>query len=71
MLTVADRREGGDKICQNLADVICERSLRKVLPLCLTPLCPPSSCSVTVYYYNMQFLHSAYYILVSTLMLKA
>ena len=28
MLTVADRGEGGgDKICQNLADVICERSL--------------------------------------------
>ena len=26
MLTVADRGEGGDKICQNLADVICERS---------------------------------------------
>ena len=26
MLTVADRGEGG-KICQNLADVICERSL--------------------------------------------
>ena len=24
MLTVADRREGGGKICQNLADVICE-----------------------------------------------
>ena len=22
----ADRGEGGDKICQNLADVICERS---------------------------------------------
>ena len=30
MLTVADRGEGGDKICQNLADVICERSLRYV-----------------------------------------
>ena len=29
MLTVADRGEGGDKICQNLADVICERSLYK------------------------------------------
>ena len=28
MLTVADREEGG-KICQNLADVICERSLIK------------------------------------------
>ena len=27
MLTVADRGEGGNKICQNLADVICERSL--------------------------------------------
>ena len=27
MLTVADRGEGG-KIRQNLADVICERSLR-------------------------------------------
>ena len=27
MLTVADRERGG-KICQNLADVICERSLR-------------------------------------------
>ena len=27
MLTVADRGEGGGKICQNLADVICERSL--------------------------------------------
>ena len=27
MLTVADRGEG-DKICQNLADVICERSPR-------------------------------------------
>ena len=27
MLTVADRGEEGDKICQNLADVICERSL--------------------------------------------
>ena len=28
MLTVADRGGGGgDKICQNLADVICERSL--------------------------------------------
>ena len=27
MLTVADRGRGG-KICQNLADVICERSLR-------------------------------------------
>ena len=27
MLTVADRGEGG-KICQNLADVICERSQR-------------------------------------------
>ena len=26
MLTVADRGRGG-KICQNLADVICERSL--------------------------------------------
>ena len=26
MLTVADRGEGG-KICQNIADVICERSL--------------------------------------------
>ena len=26
MLTVADRGEGGGKICQNLADVICERS---------------------------------------------
>ena len=26
MLTVADRGEGGDKICLNLADVICERS---------------------------------------------
>ena len=26
MLTVADRGRG-DKICQNLADVICERSL--------------------------------------------
>ena len=26
MLTVADRGRGGDKICQNLADVICERS---------------------------------------------
>ena len=26
MLTVADRGEGGE-ICQNLADVICERSL--------------------------------------------
>ena len=23
----ADRGRGGDKICQNLADVICERSL--------------------------------------------
>ena len=31
MLTVADRGEGGDKICQNLADVICERSLIKCL----------------------------------------
>ena len=29
MLTVADRGEGGDKICQNLADVICERSLSR------------------------------------------
>ena len=28
MLTVADRGEGG-KICQNLADDICERSLSK------------------------------------------
>ena len=28
MLTVADRGEGG-KICQNLADVICERSPSK------------------------------------------
>ena len=30
MLTVADRgkRGGGGKICQNLADVICERSHR-------------------------------------------
>ena len=29
MLTVADRWEGGGgKICQNLADVICERSLK-------------------------------------------
>ena len=27
ILTVADRGEGGGKICQNLADVICERSL--------------------------------------------
>ena len=27
MLTVADRGEGRGKICQNLADVICERSL--------------------------------------------
>ena len=31
MLTVADKGEGGGrgggKICQNLADVICERSL--------------------------------------------
>ena len=32
MLTVADRGEGGgDKICQNLADVICERSLSRVI----------------------------------------
>ena len=29
MLTVADRGEGG--ICQNLADVICERSLMKII----------------------------------------
>ena len=29
MLAVADRGEGG-KICQNLADVICERSLTLV-----------------------------------------
>ena len=29
MLTVADRGRGGGKICQNLADVICERSLIK------------------------------------------
>ena len=29
MLTVADRGEGGGKICQNLADVMCERSLSK------------------------------------------
>ena len=29
MLTVAERGEGGGKICQNLADVICERSLSK------------------------------------------
>ena len=28
MLTVADKGEGG-QICQNLADVICERSLRE------------------------------------------
>ena len=27
MLTVADMGGGGGKICQNLADVICERSL--------------------------------------------
>ena len=27
----ADRGEGGDKICQNLADVICERSPIKLL----------------------------------------
>ena len=33
MLTVADRGEGGDKICQNLADVICERSLSELLCL--------------------------------------
>ena len=33
MLTVADRGEGGDKICQNLADVICERSLTNYLLL--------------------------------------
>ena len=26
----ADRGEEGDKICQNLADVICERSLTRV-----------------------------------------
>ena len=32
MLTVADRGEGGDKICQNLADVICERSLSRLKP---------------------------------------
>ena len=25
----ADRGKGGGKICQNLADVICERSLSK------------------------------------------
>ena len=32
MVTVADR--GGDKICQNLADVICERShVRKDIPV--------------------------------------
>ena len=31
MLTVADRGEGGDKICQNLADVICERSHMDIL----------------------------------------
>ena len=30
MLTVADRGEGGDKICQNLADVICERALTEI-----------------------------------------
>ena len=30
MLTVADRGEGGE-ICQNLADVICERSLMKII----------------------------------------
>ena len=29
MLTVADRGKGG-KICQNLADVICERSLTRI-----------------------------------------
>ena len=31
MLTVADRGEGGGKICQNIADVICERSLKHSL----------------------------------------
>ena len=31
MLTVADRwRGGGGKICQNLADVICERFLNRL-----------------------------------------
>ena len=30
MLTVADREEGG-RICQNLADVICDRSLTLTL----------------------------------------
>ena len=28
MLTIADKGEGGGNICQNLADFICERSLR-------------------------------------------
>ena len=35
LLTVADRGRGGggDKICQNLADVLCERSLSNYLML--------------------------------------
>ena len=53
MLTVADRGEGGDKICQNLADVICERSLRTIpnkntpnmKRLAITFHCPSSSIS--------------------------
>ena len=38
MLTVADRGGGGDKICQNLADVICERSLMCDVISFATPL---------------------------------
>ena len=37
MLTVADRGEGGGKICQNLADVICERSLLGTSRIVYTP----------------------------------
>ena len=32
MLTVADRGRVRGKICQNLADVICKRSLIKAIP---------------------------------------
>ena len=41
MLTVADRERGaggageGGKICQNLADVICERSFRLFTTFCI------------------------------------
>ena len=51
MLTVADRGEDG-KICQNLSDVICERSLSG--DLCV-PVCSSAECSDPIGYLGVHF----------------